>query len=345
MTPPQFWPRSLVGAPLTPAGLSAFEQVLRGSQVLSVYIDGADPDTIHERAWRSRMRDELRRLESSIDAATSRERATFRACMDLVGDIAAPYPRWLGPGAGFAVVVSSGGTRHSTVLSKAVCTRAYWQRGMRLAPYVYGMPPQRRSLVVVTRPLQLLLFEYHAGSMRRLSANRLHSPRREARSERLHTQTIVREVASAAGTETAVLLLGCSPIVDHIVSELQPITDRLLWDRREVTRVRVKDLWPRVSEGITALESVRRQREIDSLLENRSSARTALGADAVALALARNAVGQFYFSSRLTKEAPETIEELLRGALEQGARLGPLDGIAASRLDGIAGGVAASLVM
>jgi len=358
---------------LSYSDLVQMERSLRQRQMLSLYVEGANGDPAKRDAWRARVEDALRPLEQVNENAPHDEREAFRTTVRALHDFLRHQPPPV-HAATFAVFVSNETLLHDATLPVSLPTAAHWGHGMRVAPYLRAIRPERPVIVYVGGVKTAEVYEQQGDSLRRarrikvpmvkqptyhmgdapppgFSANTRGRTKKDALDRDVQTAThrvaheIVEQIRQHSGDNAWMIVVGL-PQVTHAVQEALPasLAARTFIERAALADETEKELARVTTAGVEALERRRQSTLVDELIEEAAIGRRGvLGRDAVQQGLMERRVYEVLFSSRFADEAPDALEAIVTSAFEQSALCEATRGPAEELLDRTGRGVGALL--
>jgi len=147
---------------LTHERLVELYRQLREENVLSVYLDVDQHDPAERTKWRRRLEQEVARRRKQLNGNSERqefEEAWSRIREELEGfDAFVPQKGWVG----FA---TPGQLWYAEDLPVRMPDGVYWEKGMRVAPYVRGLKQERPVVVALMDSQRGRLFRYREGEL------------------------------------------------------------------------------------------------------------------------------------------------------------------------------------
>jgi hypothetical protein len=353
--------------------LVQMERSLRRTQMLSLYIEGANGDPAKRATWRARVADALRPLEQTTETASQAEREALRTTVRALDDFLSREPPPV-HAATFAVFISNRTLLHDTTLPISMPTAAYWGDGMRVSPYVRSLRPERPVFVYVGGVNTADVYEQQGDMLRRVRTIRVSmakqpvyhmgdappagfSPNTRGRTKKdaldrdVRTAThrvaheIVEQIRQHSGDDAWLIVVGL-PQVTHAVHDAlsAPLAARTFVERAALADETEKTVARVTTAGVEELER-RRQAELVHELINEAAigGRGALGRDAIQQGLMERRVREVLFSSRFADEVPDALEAIVTSAFEQSALCALARGPAEEQLDRTGNGVGALL--
>lgn len=358
---------------LSYSDLVQMERSLRQRQMLSLYVEGANGDAAKRDAWHARVEDALRPLERVNENAPHDEREAFRTTIRALDDFLRHEPPPV-HAATFAVFVSNETVLHDTALPVSLTTVANWGQGMRVAPYLRAIRPERPVIVYVGGVKTAEVYEQQGDSLHRarsikvpmvrqpvyhmgdapppgFSANTRGRTKKDALDRDVRTAThrvaheIVEQIHQHSGDNAWMIVVGL-PQVTHAVQEAlpAPLAARTFIESAALVDETEKELARVTAAGVEELERRRQSKLIDEVIEEAASGRRgALGREAVQQGLLERRVYEVLFSSRFADEAPDELDAIVTSAFDQAALCEAARGPAEERLDQAGHGVGALL--
>jgi len=356
---------------LTLAELSALEQSLRDTHVLSVYVGPHDPDPAQRHKWHPILLGALRDLSHTLETKDRAERLEFAAARDALQHILDDAIRLECDG--IACFVTAHGLKRIVALPFAVEPTVVWSLGVAVAPFVRALKEECPVVLAVMHGTRAAIHRYQFGRLTLLgsfdSLPQLTAPEQDSArvSPRFHggvrgesrrngvqrewgaatdrlVHHVVQQVTHLAGEDAWVLVGGRRDVVHRVLALLPPGVRRRADQAVGAT--------PRSTQftliQAARLGASRLRNDADAeALERLADGAAARGAAAVGQLAARHAleearVQQLYVSTRFVTEHADAAEFAVRSALEQGAKIETVSGEASKQLDAM-GGIAARL--
>lgn len=356
---------------LTCSGLRDLYRALRDLPLLSVYVDGRAVDPAARAAWRTQLAAALADTRSSLAGAPHAEREAFERSVQRLHER-------LGTGTlgadGFVAFVAADSVRYAESLPAPVATTARWTVGPRIAQYIRMLELARPAIVVVADRRRALVFRFLGGRIELLETLRAHphpgpayhmgsppSPgfhqstrgraAREQRERAAHAafeamrSALVERVGTLAGIDGWIVVAGDREAAREVVAALPPaVKTRAALLAGLGTRVTDAGVALAAEHGVARLRGARDLAVVDGVIASAADARRCVvGGDSTRGALAARAVGELLFTPALLASHPDDVELAARAALEQGAVVREVCGVAADRLDARGEGLGARL--
>ncbi len=351
--------------------LVALERSLRGTRVLSVYLDGTANDPAKQRTWRAQLDHSLNDLRAWLADSPRAERGEFEHAVralehqlaTLTGNVGAP---------GWAAFITADQVHEASTLPVAMPTRAVWSTGASVAPYMRALKELRPVALALVDSTRADVYRYQLGALEHIETVRAHhtvrapahmgdrprsgfhpgtrgaAGRDEAQRGLLEgTNRMLREAATTAlkvaGPDGWILTGGIPEVSAHLAQKLTPqAADRVLAIAIDI-HASDADLADAAQAGASALRNVMDAARIAEIVDGGE----ARGLGAVGPAATRETLDQarvrelFVTHSYLEEHAVEA-EAAVRAAIDQSALVEEVAGVAAEWLDA-RGGVAARL--
>lgn len=356
---------------LTYQNLVELETALRGSTVLSVYVNGEEPDPAKRRRWRVDLRNSLNDIQSWLEGSSHAEREAFLACRrQLLEQLDAMRGIIRGPG--WVAFYTTAGATHTGPVPAPVPTMAVWSTGPCLTPYVRALKEGRPVFIMVADSRKVRIFRYaaraitavetihakprvehpthmgapprpgfHTGTRGTAGADEAQRELHEGTMHMLHQA--VTKVAQLA-TDSAFIVVGGIPTVARALLRLLPMD---VARAMHAERLDVHATKAAVAEVARQSASLMRNAEdlqlIDEALSGAAgNGRGVTGSLDTQRALAEGRARDVYFTQAFLENHTADAEAMVRLALGTQAQLEQVSGAAAARLDGV-GGIAARL--
>jgi hypothetical protein len=354
---------------LTYKNLADLEKALRGRRVLSVYINGEEPDPAKRRRWRIDLRNSLNDIQSWLEGSPHAEREAFLSCRRMLLEQFDAMRGVRGPGwAGF---YTTDGASHTGPVPAPVATMAIWSTGPCLTPYVRALKESRPVLVLVADSRKVRIFRYamravapvetvhakarvehpehmsapprlgfHSGTRGAVGADEAQRELQDGTSHMLH---LAAEKVAQHATDSAFVVVGGIPAVASALLRQLPVD--LAQHAMHAERLDVHATKAEVAEVARQSASLMRDSEdlqrIDEALSGAASnGRGVTGSVATQRALEQGSVREVYFTQAFLENHTADAEAIVRLALGTQAEVAQVSGAAAARLDDVGGIVA-----
>jgi hypothetical protein len=357
---------------LTYKNLVELETALRGRTVLSVYVNGEEPDPAKRRRWRVDLRNSLNDIQAWLEGSSHAEREAFLACRRMLLE-QLDAMRGIVRGPGWSGFYTIDGATHTGPVPAPVPTMAVWSTGPCLTPYVRALKESRPLFVMIADSRKVRIFRYAARAI--TSVETLHAKARvehpthmgapprpgfhtgtrgtagadEAQRE-LHEGTMhmlhqaVDKLAQLA-TDSAFIVVGGIPTVARALLRLLPVDVAQRATHAEgldvhATKAEVAEV---ARQSASLMRNAEDLRLIDEALAGAAgNGRGVTGSVDTQRALAEGRARDVYFTQAFLENHTADAEAIVRLALGTQAQLEQVSGAAAARLDEV-GGIAARL--
>lgn len=358
---------------LSYAELLELDRSLRGSKVLSVYIDGHAPDPAERGVWRRRLESSITSLHRTIESAPRAEREAFEKCVRLLWERLATIPGAV-RAMGWAAFVTEDGVRYAEALPVPMPMLAVWGAGARVAPYVRALKQQRPVIVAMVDHRRARLYRFRLGALEELETLRAHAHvgpiERMGGGPLSHFHPGTRG-ATGADEADRVLRSGHERMLAELADRLVDLAGDDGWiivggtpqpakaavralPARVAPRAQVMpslDIWSTradikraAARGASMLRGARDREHVAELIERAAAGGLGtVGVEPTLEALRAGSVEALFLSQRFLEQQPAEAEAAIRGAFDQGAYVEDVTGTAATRLDAEAGGMGARL--
>lgn len=353
--------------------LIELDRALRGELVLSVYIDGTTHDPAARYVWRKKLDHRLQEIRHRLQNSKRSELDAFeRAAAGIETELGSfeaslPSPGW----AGFATAarVPQAGT-----LPVAMPDVAWWDRGMRVAPYVRVLTHERLVVAALVDSRRARLFRHHHGELEDLADLRADTfmgdlsdvsvSRRGSRhsgvrgitasdeAER-HLQIGLERMLKDLGERVSELadwdgwvLLGGTPEVVKAAEDALPerLRGRLLEKLSLDVTASAAQVRTAVEEATRTLRESEQGELVGAVIDAaHSNGRGVVGREPTVAALSQRCVERLLLSRPFLARYPDEAERAVRAALDQDAIVEEMIGAAAGRLDEEGEGIGARL--
>lgn len=359
---------------LTRERLVELFQELRGSDVLSVYVDAEQKDPAQRDAWRVHLEREISRLRRALEHAGDADLDGFDTAWSLVAreleeDVHASTGK-----RGWVAFATSDRVWHASGVPAHMPNLVTWQRGLRAAPYVRALKQERPVLVVLVDGRRARLFEHVEGSITELEgliadtdvgdlsdvgvrqgSGRSSGVRgatstdqgqrlREVAAERLRKE--LADLIGQRSREDGIVVLGGA---DDAVKRLLTLLPRSLEGRVALRTSLHLDMSPaEVREEIRSAAGDLSEEGHLALVASvvdaaRAGGKGALGLEETQKALERMQVDTLLLSRAYIQAHAAAADRAVGLAFSQGAYVEELSGVAGDRLDREGHGIAARL--
>jgi hypothetical protein len=352
--------------------LADLAERLQEQSVLSVYINGAEPDPARRRRWRIDLRHAFDDIERWLEGATHAEREAFATCRAAALERLDGFrgtvqsPGW----AGFFTIDRE---QRTDSLPVEMPTMAIWSTGPCLTPYLRALKEARAVIVAIVDRRKARLFSYALGKADFVTTIRAQArveppshmgqPERagfhhgtrgptgtdEAQRElRKGTADMLAELTGRIvdlATGEAWILFGGIPSVVAAAMEEVPEEMRgraMVADSLEV-HATTAQVAASAREGASALRDAQDLLRVNASLTGADSGgRGTRGPVDTARALEEGRVRELFFTRRYLDAHAADLEAMVRRAVRTRAVVEQVSGKAAERLDA-AGGLSATL--
>jgi release factor family 10 len=356
---------------LTYKNLVELETSLRGRSVLSVYVNGEEPDPAKRRRWRVDLRNSLNDIQSWLEGSSHAEREAFLTCRRMLLE-QLDAMRGIVRGPGWAGFYTTDGASHTGPVPAPVPTMAVWSTGPCLTPYVRALKESRPVVVMVADGRKVRIFRYaaraitavetihakprvehpthmgapprpgfHTGTRGTAGADEAQRELHEGTMHMLHQA--VNKVAQLA-TDSAFIVVGGIPTVARALLRLLPmdVARAMHAERLDVHATKAE-----VAEVARQSASLMRNAEDSQLIGEAlagaaGNGRGVTGSLDTQRALAQGRARDVYFTQTFLENHSADAEVIVRLALGTQAQVEHVSGVAAARLDEV-GGIAARL--
>lgn len=356
---------------LTRDALVELKNSLRDRKVLSVYVNGDEPDPAKRRRWRVDLRNSLNEIETSLKDSSHIEREDFATCRRaLLERFDATPAIYRTPG--WAAFLTADGVFHAGQVPAGVPTIAAWSVGPCLTPYIKALKEVHPVIVVIADSRKTRIYKYVERNVSLLATLRaqtkiehpshmsapprpgFHSGTRgtagaDAAQRELHEGTAhllrlaAEKCAEAAGDSAFVVVGGIPSVVSAFLrcmpQELAPRTTHA--DRLDVHATKA-DVALVARKAASHLRDLQDARSIDAIImAAESNGHGAIGAFDVQRSLEQGSARDVYFTAGFMERHAAPAETIVRLALETNAHVEQVSREAAVKLDAHGGVVAA----
>lgn len=351
---------------LTLAQLDALARRLDGCPVLTVYLNGADPDPSVRAARRAWLDRQLAEQRASLAGRSHEEREAFAHAVATLERLLAEDAADPRPAPGWVAWIPADGAPAAERLPVPVPSLVRWDATARVAPYAAAAARNVPVLAVVVDSRRARLYRVVDGQAEHVETLRAPALERDdyrqhggarggtstddaERRHRAATERLLADLARWLERHAAsgewVALGGVAETARRAFALLPPsLADRVLVQPGLHLYAVAADV---TREALAAAATLRDMRDIDYVgrLRDRAGADelAALGDAGTERALAEQAVGELVLTEPLVAAEPERVEQLVRRALAQGAAVHVVSGPAAARLTEASEGTAALL--
>ena len=348
---------------LTYTQLVALERSLREKRVLSVYVHGGADDPAARLVWRRELDRSLRDLRRWLLGSSHEEREQFERSVERLGELLAAYGAGI-PAPGFVAFITAELTHHSELLPVEMPTMAVWSTGMCVAPYIRALKATRPVIVALVDARSTRIYRHRMGELEGLAAIHAYAtidtpshmgdvPRAGfhpgVRGETAHdvvqrahatgTERMLRQAEAAviryAGRHGWVLVGGIPGITARLSDTLAvTLPARVLHVDALDIHASEADISAAARVGASALRDAADLRVILGIIGDDSvRGRVAIGPVATRAALERACVRELYLTNLYVEEHTADAEDMVRRALDQGARIEAVSRDAAAKLN------------
>ena len=358
---------------LTHERLVELYKELRDDNVLSVYIDADQHDPAERNKWRIRLEKELSRCRKRLDGNHEELQLFEQAWMKLRErldrfDAFVPEKGWVG----FA---TPGQLWYAENVPVPMPDAVFWERGIRVAPYVRGLKQERTVVVALLDSEKARVFRYRQGEVTEvedLRADTFLGDLTDTDMSKRATRTT--GVRGATSTDNAQRLLevssdrmvkhllgvvsdACGPHgflvlggTDEMVSKVAAVLPKALQPRALVeppnVHVNMNDSEVKVAVERAATLLTNRYQEdlLNQVVDTaRAGGRACLGREETERALREMRVDILLLSRNLIAGNEDFVDACVGAAFAQDAMVEELSELGATRLDSEGGGMAARL--
>ena len=153
--------------------LVALEHSLRGTRVLSVYLDGTASDPAQQRAWRVQLDHSLDDLRVWLTGSPHAEREDFEQCVRLLDHELEAFTGNVGAH-GWSAFITADRVHKASLLPVAMPTQAVWSTGMSVAPYMRALKEVRPVAVLLVDSKRADIHRYYLGKLEHIDTLRAH---------------------------------------------------------------------------------------------------------------------------------------------------------------------------
>lgn len=148
---------------LTRERLVELFQVLRGRDVLSVYVDADQRDPAQRDAWRVTLEREVSRLRRTLEQDRGGDLGGFDSAWALVAGLLRTDEHGSMSKRGWVAFATPDRVWHAGAVPAHMPSSVSWQKGIRAAPYVRALKQQRPVTVVLVDGRRARVFEQVEG--------------------------------------------------------------------------------------------------------------------------------------------------------------------------------------
>jgi len=360
---------------LTHDQLQSLYKELRGTSVLSVYIDGGQTDPASRRAWFTTLTRGLDEEHRRVEAHSPDQLPAFEAARSLIEGKLDGHEAFL-PERGWVGFATEGELKHAEGLPVPMPDLVRWELGIRVAPYVRALKQDRVVVAALADRRKARIFTYRDGELSEhedLIADLDHGDLSEsATSKRATAQTgstgsrgetgtdagqraldvsasrmqahVLEVVGGLAGNDGFVVLGGTSEVVSALARQGDRFTGRSI-ERTSMhlgmSEAEVKaELEEAASELTRGMQGTLLSQVVDA---SKSRGKGCLGIQATKEALREGRVDSLLITRSLREREADLADHFVGTAFEQGAAVEELSAAEAGRLDEEGEGVGARL--
>jgi hypothetical protein len=352
--------------------LVALEHSLRGTRVLSVYLDGTERDPAKQRVWRMQLDHSLDDLRAWLAGSPHAEREGFDQCVRLLDHELEAFTGNVGAH-GWAAFITADWVHEASLLPVPMPTQAVWSTGMSVAPYMRALKEIRPVAVVLVDAKRADVHRYYRGKLERIETLHayhtvmqpahmgdaprpgFHSGTRGATGHDEAQESLLagtnRMLADAAeramhvaGAEGWIVTGGIPKVGRQLAERLSSrARDRVLNVESLDIHASAADLAEAARVGASTLRNAADAARIVEIANGgEATGLGALGPAATRQALDERRVRDLYVTRRYLDDHAADAEDAVRSAIDQSALVEEVSGIAAEQLDAH-GGMAARL--
>ena len=352
--------------------LIALEHSLRGTRVLSVYLDGTASDPAQQRAWRVQLDHSLNDLRVWLTGSPHAEREDFEQCVRLLDHELEAFTGNVGAH-GWSAFITADRVHKASLLPVAMPTQAVWSTGMSVAPYMRALKEVRPVAVLLVDSKRADIHRYYLGKLEHIDTLRAHhtvmkpshmgdAPRQgfhpgtrgdtghdEAqRSLLVGTNRMLADAAECAlrvaGAEGWIVTGGIPKVGRQLAERLSSRAGgRVLNIESLDIHASEADLAEAARVAASTLRNAMDAARIAEITDRGDGTGVgALGPAATRQTLDQRRVRELYVTHRYLEDHAADAENAVRSAIDQGAVVEEVSGAAAEQLDAH-GGMAARL--
>lgn len=345
---------------------------LRDENVLSVYLDVDQHDPAERHKWRTRLEQEVSRCRKRLNG-TDGEREQFEEAWVRLRERLEDFDAFV-PERGWVGFATPDQVWYAENVPVPMPDGVYWDRGIRVAPYVRGLKQERPVVVALLDSQRARIFRYRDGEVRevedlradtflgdltdvgvRKRASHRTGIRGETSTDQAHralevsTERLLKylsEALMAAAGANGFVVLGGTP--EAVTRAAQALPKALRTRVLEQPGLHVDMTDPEVRTAAEEAASTMTKRYQGELLAQvidaaRANGRACLGREDTERALEEMRVDTLLLSRTFIQDRAEAAEAAVGTALAQGAAVEELSDEGAALLDREGGGIAARL--
>src|SRR5450756_672943 len=153
--------------------LVALEHSLRGTRVLSVYLDGTASDPAQQRAWRVQLDHSLDDLRVWLTGSPHAEREDFEQCVRLLDHELEAFTGNV-EAHGWAAFITADRLHEASPLPVTMPTQAVWSTGISMAPYMRALKEIRPVAIVLVDSKRADVNRYYRGKIEHIETLHAH---------------------------------------------------------------------------------------------------------------------------------------------------------------------------
>ena len=357
---------------LARSALLEIERSLRGAFVLSAYVDRSELDIAKRDEWRVRLSNEAAALERLVIGASHAEQESLRKCIEHLFDGLARIRGHNGAHSWVAFVTAAG-IAHTALLPTPVRTQLMWGTAISIGPYLRAIDDARPVIVVHADSVHADVYRCVAGELHALHSFRAHHPvmppshmgdapsrgfHSGARGDTGHdqaqrsllagTRRLLRDtceyVTRAAEADAWIVIAGGPQTARALADDVSALLPGRVWCARGVDiHASPAELIEAAKRAATELRDAADERRVAELLAEREPVGLGVaGTRRVREKLNDRQIQEMFVTSTWADSHAMEMEDVIRAASDQGARVTEVSGPAGALLDA-RGGVAASL--
>ena len=352
--------------------LVALEHSLRGTRVLSVYLDGTASDPAQQRAWRVQLDHSLDDLRVWLAGSPHAEREDFEQCVRLLDHELEAFTGNV-EAHGWAAFITADRLHEASPLPVTMPTQAVWSTGISMAPYMRALKEIRPVAIVLVDSKRADVNRYYRGKIEHIETLHAHhtvmqpshmgdAPRPgfhsgtrgatghdEAQESLLAgTNRMLADAAEramhVAGAEGWIVTGGIPKVGRQLAERLSSrARDRILNVESLDIHASKADLAEAARVGASTLRNAMDAARIAEIADSGGATGLgALGPAATRETLDQRRVRDLFLTHRYLENHAAEAEDAVRSAIDQGAMVEEVSGAAAEQLDAH-GGMAARL--
>ncbi len=359
---------------LTYSQLAELEQTARDAQVLNVYVNAGELDAVSRRSWRRTLANAIVATRKSLADAPHAERNAFERAAELLDDRVKQLADDMEGAAGWVAFVAPDRVLHAGPVKSPPPPLVEWRTGIAAAPYLRLDREDGDVIVALVDARSADVYRWSAGELERVDRLRSHAHLSRAAhmgdtpQQGFHSGTrgtaltdaaqraldvgrtrmvhdLVNRLEALVKPDGWIVIAGIRTVTSDVLKHLgKTAAKRTLYLAGVSTDASEVDIGRAAVDGRARLLAAHQMEAVTELIDRSVSRRRGvLGPEKSLDALRTGAAREILISEGFFEQHAADAESIALEALAHGARVQEVEGHAALRLDGEAGGVGATL--